>query len=79
MLLNGARDTMGLFSKSSTQTKQQAYQIACADVGVSCPGLFRSHDKDEVVKAATLHARNSHGMKGLTEAQNAGNVKMVNW
>ncbi|MEK6985447.1 MAG: DUF1059 domain-containing protein [Candidatus Thermoplasmatota archaeon] len=65
---------MGLFSKS--QPKRQAYQIACADVGVDCAGLFRSHDRNEVIKAATAHAKNQHGVT-IKEADNAGNVKVV--
>ena len=82
---------MGLFSKTASGTtsttttgkatkgKREAWQIACADVGVDCAFLFRSHDKNEVAKAATSHAKMAHGMTGVTEKDSLESLRPASW
>lgn len=37
-----------------------AYSIACADMGVECPGSFTTETKDELMEHAVMHMKASH-------------------
>ena len=57
-----------------------AYSVACADMGVDCPGSFTTESKDELMEHATIHLKSAHPdmeINDETMAEIAGIVKTV--
>ena len=41
------------------------YQFDCKNIMQDCPGSVRGSSEEEVVKAASEHARSAHGLDNL--------------
>ncbi|HUR64063.1 MAG TPA: DUF1059 domain-containing protein [Candidatus Thermoplasmatota archaeon] len=61
------------------QPKPDTWQVACADAGVQCGFLIRTHDRRELVEATLRHARGTHGLTGLTEQEVFAMARPVSW
>jgi predicted small metal-binding protein len=59
--------------------KPETWQVACAESGVNCGFLIRSHDRRELVEATVRHARGTHGLTGLTEQEVLAMARPVSW
>ena len=40
--------------------------LNCRDVGFDCEGVIRAETEDEVMRQATEHARDAHGLDQIT-------------
>jgi|TARA_B110000196_G_scaffold78953_1_gene67708 predicted small metal-binding protein len=57
-----------------------AFSVACADMGVDCPGSFTTESKAELMEHATIHLKSAHSdieLNDETMAEVAGIVKTV--
>jgi predicted small metal-binding protein len=64
---------------SGTLQRPETWQVACADAGVPCGFLIRTHDRRELVEATVRHARGTHGLTGLTEQEVLAMARPVAW
>ncbi|MHB8634416.1 MAG: DUF1059 domain-containing protein [Thermoplasmatota archaeon] len=46
---------------TKTQTKAEAWQVACADSGANCAFMLRTHDKAELARSVVSHVKSAHG------------------